>query len=241
MKKYIKNTNFSLFISISHNLKLFWKNLGLDESKLITLHDGVYLKNFHKKIDRNTAKNKLSLPKDKKVVMYVGSLYPDREIENIIKLAELNSDLFFCIVGGPEKFKDYYYGMSKSRQINNINFTGQRPFSEISNYLFSADVLLALWSKKVPTINYCSPLKLFEYMASGNIVVAHDFITIKEIIKHRENGYLVDHNDFNTLNTALKDIFLNLDKDKIAQNAREEVFRKYSWDQRAKSIINFLK
>jgi glycosyltransferase involved in cell wall biosynthesis len=60
-------------------------------------------------------------------------------------------------------------------------------------------VLLALWSKKVPTINYCSPLKIFEYMASGRIMVAHGFPTIKEVIKHNKNGLLARPDDFNDL------------------------------------------
>ena len=71
--------------------------------------------------------------------------------------------------------------------------------------MFASDILLALWSKKVLTINYCSPLKLFEYMASGRTIIAHDFITIKEVINEK-NGYLIDRNDKNALTKEIKSL-----------------------------------
>ena len=128
--------------------------------------------------------------------------------------------------------------MACDKKINNIIFTGPKPYTLISKYLFASDILLALWSKKVPTMNYCSPLKLFEYMASGKIILAHDFITIREVIDHKKTGYLVNPDNISFLINALRDILSDEKYLHMGINARKLVFNKYSWNKRAKLIID---
>lgn len=238
MLSYVKDRRFILFICISYNLKLYWKNFLKDNSKLIALHDGVYLKNFEIILDKQQSRIDLEMPLDKKIVMYVGSLFPDREIENIIALAKEFPELLFYVVGGPKNFEVYYSKMASESNIENIVFTGHQKYTLVNKYLFASDILLALWSKKVPTMNYCSPLKLFEYMASGKTIIAHDFITIREVIRHKENGYLVNPDNNSFLMDTLKHVVKCEKSEQMGINARSEVFREYSWKIRAKKIIN---
>ena len=238
--KYVNDNKFSLFICISNNLKSFWKSYGISESKLVSLHDAIPKKNFEKKLDKLETRLELGLPTEKKIITYAGSLYPDREIENIIDLALNFPDFLFCVVGGPNKYSKYYDDISKEKKIHNIVFKGQVPYSIVIKYLFSSDVLLALWSRKVPTIDFCSPLKLFEYMASGNLVIAHDFITIREVITHGKTGFLVNPKSNSYLINSLKKLINYEETEKIGINARKLVLNKYTWLNRSKSILKIL-
>jgi glycosyltransferase involved in cell wall biosynthesis len=111
----------------------------------------------------------------------------------------------------------------------------------IPSYLFTADILLALWSSDVPTINFCSPLKVFEYMAAGRLILAHGFPTIKEILVDGVNAYLANPNDLNDLDKKFKQA-LNDENEKIISNtARKDAFEKYSWSVRTNIIVNEFK
>ena len=94
-----------------------------------------------------------------------------------------------------------------------------------------------IWSKDVPTINYCSPMKVFEYMSSGNLIVGHGFITIKEILTDGKNAYLADPDSYHELSAKLKIALNEIGQTDIGLKARRLAKANYSWDKRAKTII----
>lgn len=234
-----KHNNFKLFISISENLKKYWIEQNIPEEKSIALHDGFDKQMFNCQLSMTKVRDMLSLPREKKIITYCGSLYPDRGIENIIQLASKLPNVYFCVIGGTARQKEHYDNILKSNNMSNVHFVGSIPHSKVALYLNASDVLLALWSDSVPTINYCSPLKIFEYMASGKTIVAHDFVTIKEVLTHNYSALLADHQSFDDLYDKVNDA-LTLDTGQLGSNARNEAFLKYSWEIRAKSIMDRL-
>ena len=240
MNRVIKSSrkkNCLAFITISENLGKHWTRKGVPQQKVIALHDGFNTCMFKEDIGKIKARSELGLPLKNKIITYTGSLYPDREIENIISLAAYFPDSLIIVVGGPRSNSEYYKTLSNEKNITNIKFTGPVEHREIPLYLYASDVLLALWSKKVPTINYCSPLKIFEYMAAGRIIVAHAFLTIKEVIKHEKNGLLAGPGNFDDLVDKTRHALNNTNVQLMERQAKEEAFKKYSWVTRAAKIL----
>ncbi len=237
--KYVKRSNFVLFISISQNLSNYWENLGVPSSKLIALHDGFSVKQYKTKADKKAVRIKLGIPLDVKIAMYVGSLYPDREIDNILLLAKRTPNVLFYVVGGPKLFKKHYIAKTVEMELRNVKFIGYVPHSDVPDYLFAADILLALWSSRVPTINYCSPLKIFEYMASGQTIIAHKFKTIEEVLDDKIDALLVRPDDQEHLFETLKNA-INKPNNKLGKSARKKVFKLYTWQYRANQIVKRL-
>lgn len=235
-----RNKNFILFISISKNLKNFWKQKGVNENKLLALHDGFTEEHFSEKINPHDTRAMLNLPVENKIAMYVGSLYSDREISSIITLAKDFPLVFFVIVGGPEDQVRLLEKDIRNLGLKNILMTGPLPHNEVPEYLFAADILLALWSDKVKTINYCSPLKLFEYMAAGKTILAHAFPTIKEVLTHNQTALLVEPNSYDDLKNKFEDA-LALPNNQLGENARLLAFEKYTWSIRVNKILEKLK
>lgn len=224
-------------VCISDALSSYWIKQGIPSGKIITLHDGIDPDEYKKILTQKEARIKLNLPLEKKIVTYTGRLYKNRKIENIIKLAEKNNDVQFLVVGGPEKQNWFYKNLAKTKGINNIIFTGQVDHKKVSDYLFASDILLGLWSSEVKTINYCSPLKVFEYMAAERIIVAHAFPTIKEVLQHRYNALLVKPESYDDLEKKTK-IALEINyPNKMAEQAKKEVYNNYTWDIRVSSIF----
>lgn len=240
LRYYSKKSN-TLLILISENLKKYWEN-QLPDYKMIALHDGVNSESFKVQLSKSEARKKLGFDLERKIVSYIGSMYFDREIENVIKLVARFKDVLFVMVGGPSKNVEYFKSLCSSEGVNNMIFTGYVAHPQVPDYMYASDILLALWSDKVSTINYCSPLKLFEYMASGRVVAAHGYITIREVIQDKKNGFLVDPASSDALINVIENI-LTTDDDKleeISYRARKEAMNNYSWKKRAEIVCQSL-
>ncbi len=235
-KKITRNDAFRLFVTISDNLNKFWINNGMPLSKTFAFHDGTSLVDQPNLIDVDIPFSNRNL-----LVTYTGSLYIDRGLDRIIKLAKEFNNLNFLVVGGPNENAIKFRKQCKAGCINNIAFTGPVEHSLVASYLSKSDILLALWSSKVPTINYCSPLKVFEYMASNKLIVADGFITIHEVLTHLENAVVVEPDNYD----ALKDAFNSILKNKefylnLSKNNYNIVKSNYNWKKRSKLILKKL-
>ncbi|MCH8535987.1 MAG: glycosyltransferase [Flavobacteriaceae bacterium] len=238
--KYSYDKNFICLLSISDSLNSYWKDCGADTTKLFSWHDGFDLSLFKQYKEKDEARKILQLPNNKKIVTYTGGLYPDRCIENIIYLAKEYPEVNFIVIGGPQKGKYTYQEMAKRMNVLNISFIGYIDHIEIPIYLYASDVLLALWSRKVPTINYCSPLKIFEYMASGRVVLAHSFPTIQEVMTDGINAVLCKPDNLDILVEKLKKALDYSNSNSIGIKARNVAFNRYSWDNRVNEINKFV-
>ncbi len=234
-----KEKNFTLFICISENLKRFWKNYGIDNQKLLSLHDGFDIKKYIDPKSKIEYRDILNIEINKTVAVYTGSLYADRKIESILYLAKKNQDVHFIVVGGPEENRKNFIKKARIENIENINFVGRKNHKDIHKYLFSADILLALWSKDVPTINYCSPLKLFEYMASGTPIIANNYVTIREVLEDEKDAFLINGDKDKDLNEVFKKV-KNKGSIKIGKNARKKALDLFTWDKRVNQICKQL-
>lgn len=243
-KRYIINTSYTnkyfYLVAISEALMKFWISSGVNPKTIISLHDGFNTKYFKNELSRSDARKQLSLDDQKIIVTYTGSLYKDRGIDYLINLAREFPDVLFLVVGGPDNQKEYYEDFSSNNEIFNIIFTGHVPHKMISTYLYSSDILLGLWSNKVRTIQYCSPLKIFEYMASGRIIVAQAFPTIKEVLDDKVNAILVEPDSYLDLKKKIDYTINNISDIYVGKKARKIAFDNYSWSIRATRILDFI-
>ena len=235
-KKIIKKDSFKMFLSISNNLKNYWIENGILDSKSIALHDGT-------STDFKIVEPKLSFPfkiNGRLKVTYTGSLYEDRGIVRILKLAK-DFDVFdFLVIGGPKNNAENYRKIAETRGLSNIKFIGPVDHKEIPYYLSRSDVLLALWSRSVPTIEYCSPLKVFEYLNSNKLIVADGYTTIKEVLTHNDNAILCEPDNYESLKNALRRIAKDPSLLGLGIGNNNLIKSKYSWDRRVDIIIEKL-
>jgi len=240
IKKCVRDKSIKLIVCISKALTEYWIQKGIPRKSIITEHDGIDIEKFTNDIGKQKAREMLGISSQKSVITYLGRLYEDRRIDDIIALAKSFKDTSFYVVGGPNDQAKKYHTLAIEDGIDNISFIGQIPHKDTPKYLFASDILLALWSKDVPTINFCSPLKVFEYMASGRTIVAYGFPTIREVLNNKKNALLVEPESIEELKNAV-DYALKEDVSFLGRNARNDVFENYSWIDRAKRILENIK
>lgn len=214
--------------------------IGISGDKIFIASDAVDLKQFSLNISAVEAKEKLGLPLNKHIIAYTGSfyLYDWKGIDILLESVKYFSAEGHCflLVGGnkneADKIKNKY-------NLNNIMLVSRKPHGEVPNYLKAADVLV-LPNKKGDEASekYTSPLKLFEYMASGRPIVASDLPSIREIL-NENNSILVEPNSPEKLADGIKSVLQDKDlSDKISKQALEDA-QNYTWEKRAENIINF--
>ncbi len=238
--EYARNPKMALFVAISNALANWWKDRGVPFEKILAAHDAVDPTMFQEHLQPAEARKCLGLSENRRTVVYAGSLYSDRSIPDILRLADRRKDALFVIVGGPDSHKRRYEAKARKLRLDNVIFVGQVPFRQVPLYLAAADVLLMLWSSRVPTIRYCSPLKIFEYMAAGRTIVGHRFPTVEEVLEHRREALLADPENFQELAQVLSDA-LDRPDPQMATRAREKAISLYTWQERCRQILQHLK
>lgn len=203
--------------------------------------DGVNVNNFSFNLNKNDIKSLLCLPTDKKIILYSGSLkvYDWKGVDIFLESIKFFSEnYYFVMVGGKESSVE---AIKSKYDYKNLFLTGYISHEKVPLYLKSADVLI-LPNKRGNIISECytSPLKLFEYMASGVPIIASDLPSIREIL-NKDNSFLFEANSVNNLSEKINFVLENEDEaEKRAKKAFEDV-KKYTWKKRAENIVNFIK
>ncbi len=226
-------------ICISKGIFDFYAKSGIDSKKMIIAHDAVEIDDFNIKITKDKARSLIGIPKNKKIVLYSGHLYEWKGVQTLADAScFFSDDVLFVFLGGHE------YDVNKFKKVNkykkNILVLGHREHKDVPVYLKAADVLVLPNSGKYEiSKRYTSPIKLFEYMASGVPIVASDLPSIREIL-NKKNAVLVEPDNPKSLAEGIRNILNNEQSfKKRASNALLDV-RKYTWENRVKNIINFI-
>jgi glycosyltransferase involved in cell wall biosynthesis len=125
----------------------------------------------------------------------------------------------------------------------NVRIEGYVPHGVVPKYLKAADVLVMPYERGAQDVRgsliaeFMSPLKMFEYMASGTPIVSSDLKVIREVLRDGENAVLFRAGD----GKAMLDAIMLLATDsalasRIGEKAMADA-RGYTWQERARSIL----
>ncbi len=206
--------------------------------KLIVEPNAVDIEAFGNGGNKEEARVKLDLPRDKKLAIYTGHLYAWKGVDTLSEAAKvLPEDMRVVFVGGTEKdilrFKESYGGEKR------IMIIGHRPHDEMPLWQAAADVLVVPnTGKEAISAHYTSPMKLFEYMASGRPIVASDLPSVREMLSEK-NAILVVPDDPQALAEGIVRAF-DPSTQILADRAREDI-KRHSWTARAERISEFIR
>lgn len=170
---------------------------------------------------------------------YAGHLYPWKGVDLIVEAVLALPEARAIIVGGHDAEPDLARVKALAASLDcsdRITFTGLLPPAQVAARLREADVLVLPNPKSAISNAFTSPLKLFEYMASGRPIVASDLPALREILRDDENALLVEPGNPQALVAGITRI-----KDdpslgaRLALQAQNDV-REFTWARRAERL-----
>ena len=223
--KFKKNISFILI-----NKKLV-NDLGISKLNYIILDDAADDKiiNESKNFKSNTC-------------VYVGSFYKGKGLEIINSISKILTNIEFHLYG------DSTILTNKQRNTlnRNIKLMGRIDYRKVSKILSNYHVALMPYGNKIAgrsnnleISKYISPLKMFDYLSSGNIIVASKLKVYSHILKNNFNCFLVDNKKTRSWANIINKIFANPKKFKKIKFEAAKTAKKYSWKKRAEKLIKF--
>lgn len=172
-------------------------------------------------------------------IYYIGSFQKWKGVEFLVKNMRFFPNLKLKVIGDGDKSE--ILEIVKKYNLKNIEFLGFKTHSEIKEILATSKITII---PNIPTqfSKFSTPIKLFEYLMSSNIVLSADLDTIKEIIKDKENGFLFKSGNSEDFVKKLNYI-LSLKEQELKKISKQAFLtgKNFTWENRAKKIVNFIK
>ena len=235
--KFLNSNYIKKVVAITKGVKNeYIKKKIIKENKIIVLPSGSSIK---KNFEFSNYKKFFNIG-------YFGSLFHSRGLNLIKNLAKIDIKNKYYLFGDLNKIeKNFKYKNSN----NNIFINDYVPYKDIPKELKKMDILLLPYVSSITVAGdvgditkFSSPLKLFDYLSIGKIIMCSDFNVLKEAIKENKNAIFIKNfaNPFSWRNEIQK--LKNLpNKQLIISKNNYELSKKYSLISRAKKILEEVK
>lgn len=168
------------------------------------------------------------------VILFVGAFYEWHDVATLL-------DAFAQVLAAQPEARLVLVGEGTQRQammqratdlgiMHAVQFTGFMTHTRIPGLVAAADIAAAPYPPMQQDL-WLSPLKLFEYMASGTAIIASEVGQIAQVIQDNRNGLLVPPGDAAAMAAALQKLIANPAlRLQLGRQAREDAVHKHSWE-----------
>ena len=178
------------------------------------------------------------------LVGYTGSLYPGKGAETVVELARRCPWADFHLAGGPEPLVDELR-RGAGAQLANLTVHGLLPQPETLTLQRSCDVLVAPFGATVRSdsgvdiARWTSPLKVFEYLASGRPSIIGDLPALRDVLSDERDALVVPPGDVDAFATALERLRDDPQlAERLARAGLEAATTRWTWAARAQRILD---
>ena len=229
----------SAIFVVSETLREHVLSLGIDSGKIHVVPNGIDSRRFSSGPRNAELRGKLGIS-DAQVIGFVGGLRPWHGVEALPTLLErvvaVHPSTKMVIVGSGPLLGDLKKEFAKRNLIDRAIFPGAIAHDEVALLLREFDIALAPYPEHAHAF-YFSPLKLFEYLSCGVATVAADVGQIREIVTHRQNGWLYPPGDFEALFDACNSLLGDPSLRQILGEAGARlVHEHYTWDHNVRRV-----
>jgi len=184
---------------VSENMKHRLLEEGVQEEKISVIPNGVNTRMFCLR-DKEVCRQKLALPHEGKIVLFVGRLLDLKGVPYLIeaagRLAEKQREFTLYLVGEGEQRQQYEEAVTQHNLRNHVRFVGGKGHHEIALWMGACDVFC------LPSLREGCPNVVLEALSCGRPVVASRVGGIPDVVSE-QSGVLVEPADSYTLGEAL--------------------------------------
>lgn len=224
-------SRISGLVTISEHLKEYLQQHFPLRAPVLRASDGVDLRLFGASNDAEA---------DPHLLIYAGSLFGWKGVDTVIKAMRYLPEKRLLILGGtPRQIEQKRRLAEDWKAADRCTFRGYVSRAKLIRMLGKASYGVLPNHREEISERFTSPLKLFEYMAAGKIIVSSDLPSIREILDE-EVAWLCPPSSPKSLAEAIR----AAERDPLRARQKIEAgkirVRSFSWDRRAETIKAFL-
>lgn len=221
---------------------------GAPAERMWVAPDGIRADRFTTMPDQVHARAELGWPEKVFIVGYMGRLHTmnmGKGVDTLVTALTTLRDLpiALALVGGPDEAADALRAawVAAGCASEHFLYAGQVAPERVPTCLAAFDVCVMPLPATTHFARHASPLKLFEYMASGRAIIATDLPSFSEILTHDQTALFVPPSDAQALRLAIRLLYAHpMLGQQLGQAARQTVLSRYTWAARARGILGRL-
>jgi glycosyltransferase involved in cell wall biosynthesis len=211
-----------------------YMQMGIDESKICIIPNGIDLKEYENLPEKGEFRKKYSIRDNEKIILFLGRINKIKGIDLLIDaFSQLKLELnnVKLVIVGPKN--DYFSILNENAKNLNLNdsvlFTGPLYGKDKQAAYVDADVYV------LPSRYETFPNTVLEACLCETPVIITDRCGISELIDNKL-GYVVEFNEKKLKDSILKILKNEKLKLSFGQNGKNKVQEKYRWDEVMKSF-----
>ncbi|MEM9215035.1 MAG: glycosyltransferase [Cyanobacteria bacterium P01_F01_bin.150] len=211
---------------------------GMPSNKVVTLHNGYNRLFMQRQPHKAEAwRSRLLGTNYERLVVYSGALYTFKGVDLLLEIAKGFPHVKFAFAGGPDEQRQQYERMVADRHLENVSFLGFITQDQLASLLQAADVL-AHPHLDGKAASFTSPLKFFDYMASGTPIIASE---ISSMIEFKNAGVVAawcPPNSPHAFASCLTQVLAEYPHKFDGYIDSVDYIRQFSWENRITKILN---
>ncbi|NJN13614.1 MAG: glycosyltransferase [Richelia sp. RM1_1_1] len=240
VQEIVRSPLFQIAVTVADTIKESMIANGMPPEKVVKLHNGYN----HLFMERHPAaatewRKKLLQNGREKLVVYSGALEKFKGIDILIEVAQKLPQIQFVCAGGKEKQVIHYQQLAKQKQIDNITFLGFILQEELASLLQAADILAHPHCSGAAA-TFTSPLKLFDYFASGTPIVSTRIPSLTEFENNKAISAWCEPDNPNEFTASVARVLETHPRKIEGYSNSIEFVKQFSWENRAAKIISYL-
>lgn len=203
--------------------------------------NGVDLGSYINLPKKGAIRRELNLPEGN-LALYSGHFYPGRGMDLLLGLAQRLPQVIFLWVGGtPAGVTDWQQRLSAAG-VKNVQLSGFIENGRLPLYQAAADVLLMPYEIAISgssggnSAEICSPMKMFDYLAAGRVIVSSDLPVFHEVL-NENNAVFCPPGDLDAWEQTLTKLFADPERREGLGSRAKADAGQYSWKTRAERAL----
>jgi glycosyltransferase involved in cell wall biosynthesis len=245
LKQFLNSTKTNTeLVTVTQALKRALETqtgLTIADDRVVIAPNGVDLDRYEHLPDATTARKKLGL-KEQVTASYTGHFYAGRGVDVLFELARSFSQVQFLWIGGREQELEGIRRKLSEENLANVTLTGFIANQDLPLYQAASDILLMPYEKSIAgssggnSADICSPMKMFEYMAAGRLIITSDLAVIHEVLDD-QSAYFCPAEDPTAWKSCLNAILADPNRGAAKARAAREKINQYTIIQRQQNIL----
>ncbi|MEG5136849.1 MULTISPECIES: glycosyltransferase family 4 protein [unclassified Microcoleus] len=234
------NPLFQIAVTVADTVRHTMIENGMPAEKVIMLHNGFnQLFLVRQTVAAENWRQQLLADDRQYLAVYAGGLYPFKGVDMLVDVARELPEVQFAIAGGDSSQVTAYQQLATDKQVKNINFLGYLPQNQLASLLQAADVLTHPHCQ-TEAATFTSPLKFFDYMASGTPIIATEIASLMEFKSGKIAAIWCEPDNPYRFAQSIRDSLAKYPRRSEGYAETLYFVKQFSWENRIEKILSYV-